>query len=100
MLKLIIKSINVNNILCDEQVIQDQFQSDMGQEKWLNVDTFYNQLQHAKGPVLDRFLAQAGLPDEVLFDKFLTNFISSRYLLSYLKMENITIKSFVLCLSK
>ena len=56
----------------------------------VSADTFYRQLYSAKGPVLDRFLAQAGLPDEVLFDKFLTNFISSRYLLSYLKMENIT----------
>lgn len=56
----------------------------------VNADTFYTQLSGAKGPVLDRFLAQAGIADAELFDKFLSGFISSRYLISYLKMENIT----------
>lgn len=56
----------------------------------VNINTFYEQLNRANTPVLKSFLAKAGLKDEELFDQFLTRFISSRYLLSYQKIENIT----------
>jgi hypothetical protein len=59
-------------------------------ENQLDVNTFYLQLGNANSVTLDRFLAQAGIPDKLLFDNFLTNFISGRYLLSYQKLENIT----------
>jgi len=59
-------------------------------ENQLDVNTFYTQLSEANTASLDRFLAQAGVPDKLLFDNFLANFISGRYLLSYQKMENIS----------
>lgn len=51
---------------------------------------FYTQLERADKTVLLEFLALSGLPDAQRFEKFLTGFISSRYLFSYEKMENIT----------
>lgn len=56
----------------------------------VNVSTFYDQLDRAKSPALDRFLSLSDIPDLALFDKFLTNFIAGRYLFSYQKIENIT----------
>ena len=56
----------------------------------VNVPDFYAHLDRANSPVLDDFLMKAGIPDKALFDKFLGNFISGRYLLSYQKIENIT----------
>ena len=56
----------------------------------INIQNFYEQLQQANTPALDLFLEKAKLPDLQLFSKFLNNFISSRYLLSYQKTENIT----------
>jgi acyl carrier protein phosphodiesterase len=56
------------------------------------VDTnhFYGQLQAAHAEPLSGFLRLAGLPDQQRFDRFMNEFISSRYLFSYAKMENIT----------
>jgi acyl carrier protein phosphodiesterase len=56
----------------------------------INVQNFYEQLQQANTPSLRAFLTHAKLPDIELFYRFLNNFISSRYLLSYQKIENIT----------
>jgi hypothetical protein len=56
------------------------------------VDTtkFYTQLQGAHTDSLAGFLRLARLPDPVRFNKFLDSFISSAYLFSYDKVENIT----------
>ncbi|MET1055444.1 MAG: hypothetical protein ABWY16_09060 [Pedobacter sp.] len=51
---------------------------------------FYEQLQASRTEELSGFLRLAGLPDQHRFDKFLDDFISSRYLFSYADMENIT----------
>lgn len=59
-------------------------------EGLININTFYQQLAKANNPGLTSFLSKAGLPDEELFYKFLNGFISSKYLLSYQKIENIT----------
>ena len=60
------------------------------QENLVNINTFYDQLSKANNTGLKSFLQKAGIADEVLFEKFLNGFISSRYLLSYQKIENIT----------
>ncbi|QNK62971.1 hypothetical protein H7F33_00135 [Pedobacter sp. PAMC26386] len=56
------------------------------------VDTahFYRQLTAAHTESLTGFLKYAGLPDQGRFDHFLGKFISSEYLFSYEKIENIT----------
>ncbi len=56
------------------------------------VDTshFYHQLSGAHTDSLTGFLRFAGLPDQECFDHFLDKFISSQYLFSYEKIENIT----------
>jgi hypothetical protein len=59
------------------------------QEK-INVDRFYTQLQSAHDTSLRGFLHFAGLPDIDKFNRFLDDFISSRYLFSYEKIENLT----------
>ena len=51
---------------------------------------FYTQLEQASTAELSGFLKFAGLSDQPRFDRFLSEFISSRYLFSYEKMENIT----------
>jgi len=51
---------------------------------------FYEQLNNASTTSLEGFLRLAGLPDQPRFNKFMDGFISSRYLFSYEKMENIT----------
>ena len=56
----------------------------------VNIDQFYEQLQAANNGSLQSFLKVAGIQDLDLFLKFLNSFISSRYLLSYRKIENIT----------
>lgn len=56
----------------------------------VNIDRFYEQLQAANNESLQSFLKKAGIQDLDLFLKFLNSFISSRYLLSYRKIENIT----------
>jgi acyl carrier protein phosphodiesterase len=59
------------------------------QEK-IDVDLFYKQLKSAHDLSLTGFLDFAGLPDASRFNRFLDDFISSRYLFSYEKIENLT----------
>ena len=56
----------------------------------VNIDTFYQQLTAANTAELHSFLTAAGIPDLDRFKHFLSEFIKSRYLLSYQKPENIT----------
>lgn len=56
----------------------------------IHTDRFYQQLQGANTESLTGFLRLAGLPDQARFQKFIDGFISSRYLFSYEKMENLT----------
>ena len=56
----------------------------------VNMDTFYQQLAAANTRELDSFLLLAGIPDLPKFKHFLSEFIKSRYLLSYQKPENIS----------
>lgn len=56
----------------------------------VNVNTFYSQLSRSNTADLQAFLLLAGIADIELFNKFLHGYISSRYLLSYRKTENIT----------
>jgi len=56
----------------------------------VDTDHFYHQLSAAHTSSLTGFLRLAHLPDQSRFDKFLNDFISSRYLFSYEKIENIT----------
>jgi acyl carrier protein phosphodiesterase len=56
----------------------------------VNINRFYEQLQSANSEALQSFLMKAGILDLDHFLKFLNSFISSRYLLSYQKIENIT----------
>lgn len=56
----------------------------------INVNKFYDQLSKANTEDLQSFLLLAGIADIQLFEKFLTGYISSKYLLSYQKTENIT----------
>jgi acyl carrier protein phosphodiesterase len=55
----------------------------------VNINRFYEQLHQANNAVLEKFLVKAGISDMDLFNNFLNGFISSRYLLSYQKIENI-----------
>lgn len=56
----------------------------------VNIPTFYEQLGQSDKPALDAFLKNCGLTDTSVFFNFLERFISSRYLFSYQKMENIS----------
>lgn len=56
----------------------------------IDINTFYNQLAKSDKIALNDFLQKAGLQDTTVFFKFLEGFISSRYLLSYQKLENIS----------
>lgn len=56
----------------------------------VEVNCFYKELERANSPSLRIFLDSAKLEDQERFFKFLENFLSSRYLLSYQKIENIT----------
>eukprot|EP01133_Synstelium_polycarpum_P016468 gene16468-19583_t len=56
----------------------------------ISIQKFYEQLGQANDAQLQSFLQLAGIRDLELFLRFLNNFISSRYLLSYQKIENIT----------
>lgn len=55
----------------------------------VNISTFYDQLSRANKIALNSFLHTSSLEDTAVFFKFLHNFISSKYLFSYQKMENI-----------
>jgi acyl carrier protein phosphodiesterase len=56
----------------------------------ININTFYDQLSMADKKALDAFLHSCSLADTEVFFKFLNSFISSRYLFSYQKIENIS----------
>ncbi|SHF17754.1 ACP phosphodiesterase [Pedobacter caeni] len=56
----------------------------------VSIPTFYERLTLADKPALDIFLKNCGVADTSVFFKFLDSFISSRYLFSYQKMENIS----------
>lgn len=55
----------------------------------VNINTFYEQLARADRRALNDFLHTCSLEDTNVFFSFLDSFISSRYLLSYQKIENI-----------
>lgn len=55
----------------------------------VNINTFYKQLARADRIALNDFLHTCSLEDTEIFFRFLDSFISSKYLLSYQKMENI-----------
>lgn len=59
-------------------------------EGLVNINTFYDQLSNANKTALKSFLHTSSLEDTAIFFKFLNSFISSRYLFSYQKMENIS----------
>lgn len=56
----------------------------------ININAFYDHLQAADDQWLNTFLTKCGSADTEQFFKFLTSFKSSRYLLSYQKLENIS----------
>lgn len=56
----------------------------------VNIYHFYHQLQLANNPSLSSFLEKAGIEDINAFSEFLSGFISSKYILSYQKIENIS----------
>jgi len=56
----------------------------------ININTFYDQLFASDKKALDDFLHSCSLADTEVFFKFLNSFISSRYLFSYQKIENIS----------
>lgn len=59
-------------------------------EGMVNINVFYDQLVHADKEALKAFLEKCGLADSSVFFKFLNSFISSKYLFSYRKIENIS----------
>ncbi len=56
----------------------------------IQVNHFYDKLIAVKRESLSDFLEHCGLKNESVFFKFLDGFISSKYLLSYQKLENIS----------
>lgn len=56
----------------------------------INIDAFYEQLQNVDDEILTTFLNHCGVVKTEQFFKFLNSFKSSRYLLSYQKIENIS----------
>ncbi|MGM9477339.1 ACP phosphodiesterase [Pedobacter sp. GSP4] len=56
----------------------------------IQVNHFYDKLIAVKKESMADFLAHCGLHNQTVFFKFLEGFISSKYLLSYQKLENIS----------
>ncbi|TKB98270.1 ACP phosphodiesterase [Pedobacter cryotolerans] len=56
----------------------------------ININAFYDHLNNVDDKVLKLFLTTSGAENTDPFFKFLTSFKSSRYLLSYQKLENIS----------
>lgn len=56
----------------------------------INVNAFYDHLQAVEDETLNEFLIKAGSENTEHFFKFFNSFKSSRYLLSYQKLENIS----------
>ncbi|WP_256007302.1 hypothetical protein [Pedobacter deserti] len=59
-------------------------------EGMVTPERFYEHLESADREALDIFLLRSGLDSTAPFFSFFDSFISSRYLLSYRKLENIT----------
>ncbi|RZK78474.1 MAG: hypothetical protein EOO92_11060 [Pedobacter sp.] len=56
----------------------------------VNIDSFYQALDTVEKSVLEEFLRNCSLQDTSVFFKFFEGFISSKYLFSYQKIENIS----------
>ncbi|RZL45582.1 MAG: hypothetical protein EOP00_17150 [Pedobacter sp.] len=56
----------------------------------ININAFYDHLQAVEDKSLNNFLIKCGSGDTEQFFKFFNSFKSSRYLLSYQKIENIS----------
>jgi len=56
----------------------------------IQVNHFYDKLIAVNPSSLTDFLEHCGLKNQIIFTKFLESFISSKYLLSYQKLENIS----------
>lgn len=56
----------------------------------VNIPVFYEQMRRSDKAAVADFLKKCGMEDTTVFFRFLENFISSRYLLSYQKIENIS----------
>lgn len=56
----------------------------------INIDSFYAHLNKVDDKILDTFLQKCGSADTESFFNFLNSFRSSKYLLSYQKLENIS----------
>lgn len=56
----------------------------------IKINDFYDHLENVNDLALNQFLQKAGCPDNEQFFKFFNSFKSSRYLLSYQKLENIS----------
>ncbi len=85
---------------CEDSPVKPFFLAHIGLELMLdhllttdglvNINAFYDQLAKADRAALNEFLHACSLEDTEIFFNFLNGFISSRYLLSYQKIENIT----------
>ena len=56
----------------------------------IQVNDFYDHLSAVKKESMSDFLEHCGLKEQTVFFKFLEGFISSKYLLSYQKLDNIS----------
>lgn len=56
----------------------------------IQVNHFYDKLIAVNPSSLTDFLEHCGLKNQIIFTKFMESFISSKYLLSYQKLENIS----------
>ena len=83
-----------------ESVVRPSFLAHIGVELLLdhlliehqkiNINAFYDRLEEANAKDLNNFLTKAEIDDTEHFFKFFGSFKSSRYLLSYQKIENIS----------
>ncbi len=60
------------------------------EQNLIQVNHFYDKLEKVKRESLSDFLEHGKLKNQEIFFNFLTKFISSKYLLSYQKLENIS----------
>ncbi|MFC1224923.1 hypothetical protein ACFE6N_14000 [Pedobacter sp. BG31] len=60
------------------------------EQNLIQVNHFYHKLEKVKKESLSDFLEHCKIKDQEIFFDFLTKFISSKYLLSYQKLENIS----------
>jgi len=68
------------------------------EQNLIQVPTFYENLTAVKQESLADFLSHCGLQEQTIFFKFLESFISSKYLLSYQKLDNISYALNRICL--